>query len=305
MIMQNRTASSVSTTHKLLLGAAALTLLFVFPTWADRDSGDEERAQAEIAFMQQQLDLERRAIELERQLQDIHARQLYVERELQSVRSRVERERMEMELSTLESRGRDREADALRKDLLLLTQHQELASEQLRLEQARVDSARELEFELQQRLIEAEEYEAAGEAHAAADARAQAMELRLVIAQTEAELQQRHIDLERAAAEAQMDAAQLEIRRLENQGRDQEAEMVRRKLEEASMAHERARALARAEALHDKKMQAAKMLDMARELEQEGRHEEAEVFRHLADQFRQELEDRKLKDKDKDKNQLR
>jgi len=214
MIMKRRMPKMPSRIQFAALALVALPALLVFPTWADRDETPEEPREsavraadaveaAEADLRKELLALERKAVELELQLQTVRTEQMALEQEF---RDRVGGDELDRTRAEAE-RAREAYEHAER-----LERRMTLERRERDLERDRIRGMRELEAPLRQLQLEIEEAETDGDLR-------RAEELREEIARQELEGQ-----TEKAR---QLDEAlrrQIEIEMLERRIRELEDE---------------------------------------------------------------------------------
>jgi hypothetical protein len=258
MIMNERPPSRPSRTVRVVLTVLALGLLLVFPTWTERSTAaadsptpDSQEAQAagdEAELRENMRSLDRRARQLEQELQQIRDRQVVLKHEWQRQQLEEEIEGLRGESDAVDGMDPQDKADQLRDRLHQLERQAELQDRAIELERRSLEETAASEMLLRARMLELEKRTARGDEREAARLMAEAYELqrRLKGAMTDTELDREHerrlaTDLERRLYEreavlARMKRELAELSKLaidlERDGRDEESREVETQIEE-------------------------------------------------------------------------
>lgn len=162
MILTQRTPRPLSTWHRLLIAAPAVVLLAVLPTRAD-GGGDNGEATApsaeETSLREQALDLERREVDLRRQLHELEAERRELDHRREMLGRQAELEQLERRARELEASGQTAEAELHRRRQAAIERETELERKRYELERRRAEERISHEIELREKMLRIEELE--------------------------------------------------------------------------------------------------------------------------------------------------
>lgn len=247
MILTERTPRLLSSRHRFAIAAVAVALLAVLPTRAGRAGGEgedkESRGAEETRLREQALDLERREVDLRRQLHELEIERRDLARQRAAAESEAELARLERQARELEASGKTEEAERVRGRRAEIEREADLSREQWELERRLVEERMPEELALREKMLEIEKLELAGD-HAEAEAlRAEARAGKERLAAAAMELDQRRREIEKARLAARLEA--LESRRSALSDASSESEAARLAEEMARLEAETALAKAR------------------------------------------------------------
>ncbi|HXV75301.1 MAG TPA: M56 family metallopeptidase, partial [Candidatus Polarisedimenticolaceae bacterium] len=298
MIMNERPPSRPSRTVRLVLAVVALALLLVFPTWSDRAAAaGEGRApvgspidENESELRESMLELERLALDLERQLREIRGRQNELNLELE--RHRVARgiDELESGAESIDDGSREARERLLFERLDQIERQTSLTARALELERAELEQTAELELALRRRMLDVERSQGAGDRRAAERMAAAALELERRIESSARELDERRLQLQQEELDAQAEAMRAEIDLLREQGRRIEADELERELDRRWVIESERRGAGRVEERARVEAALAELTELARRLEREGRERELREVEKQIETLRRQIE---------------
>ncbi len=288
-IMKKESSLSFPLWQKLALTVVCGWGLLLFPT---RAAGINQSTSAE---QQEYLSsLRSETEELQKQMRELRTRQYQLEAERMRVQQQAEIQRLDTEISRLESSGRADMAGWLRKQQELMASRLELRLQQLHLEgQSQLEMA-EVQSRLAALQLEMEIAATGNRAERVAELESELAHLRSAETELELEWQDRQADLEQAALELEERDQRLQVERLRLEGSEEQADSMeaeirlRREMRELELKqHRTQQRLHRLEVLQSEIHSTARR---ASELRSQGQVEEAEKLERRLQDLKKKLD---------------
>jgi len=153
MILKDRPPKSMSRIQRTLLALCAASVLLIFPTWSDRDlqaapsddtateyAGETSRANAEREYVNQRLELEQQALQLEYALREVREQQTELDQLWRDEMRSSELDEMQIEEHRARAEGAHDRAEEMYERALALNRRAERERREQELDRLRAEA---------------------------------------------------------------------------------------------------------------------------------------------------------------------